>query len=115
MFKILFLSLCLTTLLAAEPNVATLSEAMGHLIGKNLDALGLDFDLDAIVKGLKEEAEGKASPLNEEECVQAIAFLQEEKIIQTAEQALDQADAVSNGDEIDENHTFPATDSAKHR
>ncbi len=99
-----------------ELDVSKISEAMGHMIGKNLDALGLDFDLDAIVKGLKEESEGKSSPLNEDECVQAIATLQEEKMTTTTEQQLENADAVSNGDLInDENNSFPASDSAKHR
>lgn len=84
-----------------ELDVTKISEAMGHMIGKNLDALGLDFDLDAIVKGLKEESEGKSSPLNEDECVQAIATLQEEKMTSTTEQQLENADAVSNGDLID--------------
>ncbi|MGB7978663.1 MAG: FKBP-type peptidyl-prolyl cis-trans isomerase N-terminal domain-containing protein [Chlamydiales bacterium] len=102
-----------------EPDVAKVSEAMGHMIRQNLDLLGLDFDIDAIVKGLREESEGKSSPLNEDECVQAIAALQEEKMTAAAEQELNQADAVSNGEQIndaeDENCPFPATDSAKHR
>jgi hypothetical protein len=97
-------------------DVSKISEAMGHMIGKNLDSLGLDFDLDAIVKGLKEESEGKSSPLNEDECVQAIATLQEEKIALTTEQQLEHEDAISNGDLIDdENNSFPASDSAKYR
>jgi hypothetical protein len=99
-----------------ELNVSKISEAMGHMIGKNLDALGLDFDLDAIVKGLKEESEGISSPLNEDECVQAIATLQDEKMNSTTEQQLLNEDAISNGSLIDdENNSFPASDSAKHR
>lgn len=114
MFKaLLLLALSLS---AAENDVAKISEAMGHIIGKNLDTLGLDFDLEAIVKGLKEESEGKASPLNEEECVEAIANLQEEKMGKAVDQELETADALSNGDQIqDENHTIPAADSTKYR
>lgn len=118
MFKKWFLfSLFLTPLLAEETTeeVAKVSEAMGHIIGKNLEALGLDFDLDALVKGLLEEAQGKASPLSEEECVQTIALLQEEKILKTGEQELEREDAVSNGDQIDENRFIPTPDSAKYR
>ncbi len=116
MFKpLLFLALALFAD-AAEPDVAKISEAMGHIIGKNLDTLGLDFDLDAIVKGLKEESEGKVSPLNEEECVEAIAILQEEKMNTTTSNELETVDALSNGDLIqDENHTIPATDPSKYR
>ena len=113
MFKTI---LFLLPLAAFAEDVAKISEAMGHIIGKNLQLLGLDFDMDAIVKGLKEESEGKSSPLNEDECVQAIATLQEEKISTTANQELEMADAVSNGDQIhDEDHSFPTPDSSKHR
>lgn len=100
-----------------EQNIAKVSEAMGHIIGKNLDSLGLDLDLDAVVKGLKAEAEGKGSPMNEDECIQAIAALQEEKMNIATEKELQNADAISNGTQIqdDENHPFPASDSAKHR
>jgi hypothetical protein len=102
----------------SEPlDVVKISEAMGHMIGKNLEALGLDFDLDAIVKGLKDESEGINSPLNEDECVQAIAALQEEKMLDTTEEELQNADAISNGDQIneDENHPFSTSDSSKYR
>lgn len=110
------LFLCLTlALFGEEPDVGKISEAMGHIIGKNLESLGLDFDLDAIVKGLKEESQGKASPLNEDECVQAIAQLQEEKITTLSEDELKQADSVSNGDQLDEDHPIPAADSPKYR
>lgn len=120
MFKTVLFTLPL--ILSAEESDATLdvtkvSEAIGHMIGKNLDDLGLDFDLDAIVKGLREESEGISSPLNEDECVQAITVLQEEKMEKCADGELQKADAISNGDQIqdDEDHTFPAADSAKYR
>lgn len=115
MIRAILLSLPLI-LTAEELDVSKVSEAMGHMIGKNLDALGLDFDLDAIVKGLKEEAEGKSSPMNEDECVQAIAILQEEKMERTVEEELKEADAISNGDQIkdDEDHPFSTTNSPKH-
>lgn len=117
MFKlILFLSLSLS-LFSEELDIVKVSEAMGHIIGKNLEELGLDLDLDAIVKGLKEEQQGLHSPLNEDECVQAIAQLQEEKISSVTEQEFERVDSVSNGDQIEENenHPIPTADSAKYR
>ncbi len=111
----LLLGIALTGFSDEALDVAKVSEAMGHIIGKNLQSLGLDFDLDAIVKGLKEESEGKNSPLNDDECVQAIAQLQEEKISATIETELKQADAVSNGDEIHEDSPLPTPDSSKYR
>ncbi|MBU6383590.1 MAG: hypothetical protein KGR16_04680 [Verrucomicrobia bacterium] len=102
MFK-MFLFACPLLLGAAEKelDVSKVSEAIGHMIGKNLEELGLDFDLDAVVKGLKEESEGIRSPLNEDECVQAIATLQEEKMENRVNQELQTIDAISNGDEIE--------------
>ncbi|MBX9744233.1 MAG: FKBP-type peptidyl-prolyl cis-trans isomerase [Chlamydiales bacterium] len=89
MKKSLLLSLCTAFSLYAtaptEQNIAKISEAMGHLIGKNLEALGLELDVQAIVKGLQDAAAGKGSPMKEEECVQAIALLQEEHVEMLAE------------------------------
>ena len=100
MLKWILLLFPLMTFAEEEMDVAKVSEAMGHMIGKNLDALGLDFDIEAIVKGLKQENEGKASPLNEDECVQAIATLQDEKMAMTQDAELKSADAISNGSEL---------------
>lgn len=115
MRKIVLFLTCISPLFCQELDVTQVSEAIGHLIGKNLEQLGVDFDLDSLVKGLKEESEGKRSPLNEEECVQALAKLQEEKILSISEQELKKADTLSNGDQINEDHPLPATDSAKYR
>lgn len=115
MRKILFSLFIATAAFSAELDVVKLSEAVGHMLGKNLQNFGLDFDLDAIAKGLKEESEGKASPLDEEECVQAITELQDEKMSLTTQKTLEQADATSNGNELYENHPFPTANPAKHR
>ena len=72
--KIAFFICFASLAFSKELDVGKISEAIGHLIGKNLEELGVDFDLDAVVKGLKEESEGKASPLSDDECVQAILF-----------------------------------------
>jgi peptidylprolyl isomerase len=63
-----------------SPDVAKLSEAMGHLIGKNLQSMGLPIDIDALVRGMKAGCDGQEAPLSEDECVQALADLQEETL-----------------------------------
>ena len=60
-----------------QPEIARISEAFGHLIGKNLESLGFDFDMQAVVQGLKDSSIGKASPMSEVECIQAITTIQE--------------------------------------
>ncbi|MCB1108872.1 MAG: FKBP-type peptidyl-prolyl cis-trans isomerase, partial [Chlamydiia bacterium] len=62
-----------------KPDLAKLSEAFGHMIGQNLDSLGFDFDMDQVLKGLKDSIAGIESPLSEAETVQAITAIQEEE------------------------------------
>lgn len=73
--------------------IEQISEAMGHLIGKNLQSIGLPFDLQAVVKGMQDAAEGKSAPIEEETCIQAIALLQEDQLNQAADENLQKASA----------------------
>ena len=66
-----------------DPN--KVSEAFGHLIGKNLESLGFDFDIQKIIKGLEDSIAGKTPPMTETQCVQAISYVQEEAFQKTAE------------------------------
>lgn len=54
-----------------------LSEAFGHFIGKNLKSPGLSFDLDSIIKGIREGAAGQPSPLTEKEYEKMMLAVQE--------------------------------------
>lgn len=74
-----------------EPDVKKISEAMGFLIAKNLEDLGLKLDVDLVMKGLKEAKQGKASPLTEEECIAAISKIQENYLKETGEKNLSKA------------------------
>lgn len=69
------------------------SEAFGHLIGKNLDSLGFKFDMDKVTKGIADFNNGKESPMNETECVQAISVVQEEEFQKLANDNLDEANS----------------------
>ncbi|MBS0621187.1 MAG: FKBP-type peptidyl-prolyl cis-trans isomerase [Verrucomicrobia bacterium] len=62
----------------AQPaDISRISEAFGHVIGKNLEGIGVKFDIAQVIKGLQDEAAGKNSPMTEMECVQAISAVQE--------------------------------------
>jgi peptidylprolyl isomerase len=76
-----------------KEEIAKISEAMGHLIGKNLHALGLPLDIEALVRGMQEASIGKESPLTEEECMNALSHLQEESLNIVAEMNLNDANA----------------------
>lgn len=57
-----------------------LSEAFGHFIGRNLKSPGVAFDLDSIIKGMREGAAGQPAPMSDQEYeammlkVQELAF-----------------------------------------
>lgn len=75
------------------------SEAFGHLIGKNIETIGIKFDLSAVLKGIQDSANGKNSPMSDVECVQAIAAVQETTFKLQAQDNLKQAEEflVTNG------------------
>lgn len=75
----------------AQPDIAKISEAFGHLIGKNIDTLGVKFDLEYVIRGLQDSINGKASPLNETECIQAISAAQEAAFKNMAQENLKKA------------------------
>jgi peptidylprolyl isomerase len=44
-----------------------LSEAFGHFIGRNLQTPGLKFDMESLIKGIREGAAGEPAPMSEKE------------------------------------------------
>ncbi len=75
-----------------EIDIAQISEAFGHLIGKNLDAPGFSFDVDGIIRGIKSAVKGEESPMSEEEYARAITMIQERAFSQMAAENLDLAE-----------------------
>ncbi|NGX39662.1 MAG: putative FKBP-type peptidyl-prolyl cis-trans isomerase FkpA [Chlamydiae bacterium] len=62
----------------AKVSEAKVSESFGHLIGKNINTMNLDFDIASVMKGVQDSLDGKESPMSEEDCIQAITAAQEE-------------------------------------
>lgn len=58
-------------------DMTKLSEAFGNFIGRNLQSPGLSFDLEGIIKGIREGAAGKPSPLTEKEYEEMMTAVQE--------------------------------------
>jgi len=99
LFRIVFFTLSLSLpLFSAEENqkstknVAELSEAFGHMIGKNIETLGIKVDIAHVVKGLEDAANGKESPMTEAECIQALSAAQEEAHQELAKENLEKAE-----------------------
>ncbi len=66
-----------TTEAAQSMDIAKISEAFGHVISKNLENIGVKFEMAKVIQGLKDASEGKTAPMSEMECIQAIAAVQE--------------------------------------
>lgn len=90
--KTLLFLLCTIEIFAFE-DTRKISESLGHLIGKNLESLGLPIDMQALVKGMEDSAAGKDSPLNEDACVEALTALREQKLLEKGEKNLIEAAA----------------------
>lgn len=74
-----------------ELDIKKLSTAFGNFIGRNLKGPGVSFDMDALIAGIREGAEGKPSPMSEEEYEEALTALQEKAFNDVSKQNLEQA------------------------
>jgi peptidylprolyl isomerase len=58
-------------------DIAKISEAFGHVISKNLENIGVKFEMAKVIQGLQDATDGKTAPMSEMECIQAISAVQE--------------------------------------
>ncbi len=72
-------------------DVDAISKTLGHLIVRHLDNPGIDFNIEQMVQGIKDEKAGNPSPMSEEEYEQTIALVQEKIFLKTAENNLEEA------------------------
>ncbi len=105
--SLLAFCICIPLLLAAdttqEPDLKKLSETFGNLIGRSLKGPGFSFDLDSLIQGIKNGADGKPAPLTDEQYEQGMAAVQEKLINHMAEENLKTAEDFlkKNGKEAD--------------
>lgn len=74
-------------------DIRKMSEAFGHILAKNLETIGVKFDVAQIVKGFEDSMSGKESPMTEIECIQAITAAQELVFKQQCSENLKRAEA----------------------
>lgn len=74
-------------------DISKVSEAFGNFIGRTLNnpSLGIKFDIEAVIKGIREGSEGKPSPMSERDYEEAVVILQEQGIKKLAEENLAKA------------------------
>lgn len=68
--------------------IVQLSEAFGHFIGRNISSGGVEFDLEAIIRGMREGAAGKPAPLSDGDYQAMMGRLQQQAFTQLAESNL---------------------------
>lgn len=76
----------------AKIDLAKISKSFGHIVGKNLESLGFAFNIEQVIEGMQDAMAGKAPPMDENECVQAISLIQEETFKKLATSNLKLAD-----------------------
>lgn len=72
----------------SKDDIVKASEAFGHFIGRNLKAPGVNFDLESIIKGMREGAAGKPAPMKDKEYEELMSKIQEQAYTQLAEENL---------------------------
>lgn len=60
-----------------DSEMPRISEAFGNFIGRSLNTPGIKFDVDSLVKGIRDGMAGKPSPMSDEEYEKAMNALQE--------------------------------------
>lgn len=62
----------------APVDMKKISEAFGHFIGRHLKSPNVSFDLDYVIKGMREGVEGKPAPMTDKEYEQAMVAVQKQ-------------------------------------
>lgn len=76
---------------SSDTDMIQVSEAFGHFIGRNLKSPGVKFDLESIIKGMRDGAAGKPAPMTDKEYELAMLKLQEKAYKQLADDNLAEA------------------------
>lgn len=75
----------------SQTDILKVSEAFGHFIGRNLNSPGVKFDLESIIKGMREGAAGKPAPMSDKEYEDMMTILQEKAFKSLTESNLNAA------------------------
>jgi peptidylprolyl isomerase len=73
------------------PDVSKISQALGQLMGKNLESMGIKFDIAKVIEGLRDASQGRDT-LTEAECIEAITAAQEAHFKEMASENLKKAE-----------------------
>jgi len=72
--------------------IALISEAFGHMLAQHIRTLGINFDVAQLVKGLQDAHQGKASPMDEMKCIEALTQARQQAFLHLAKKNLQDAE-----------------------
>ena len=71
-----------------EVDMKKVSEAFGNFIGRNLNSSGMQFDLESVIKGIRDGSAGKPSPLSDQEYEAMMLKVQEKAFSKLSDENL---------------------------
>ncbi len=71
-----------------ELDMTKVSEAFGHFIGRHLKSPGMEFNLDAVIKGIRDGAAGKPAPMSDKEYEKMMLMVQKNAIEKASKENL---------------------------
>lgn len=77
----------------SREEILKLSEAFGHFIGRNLNNPGIQFDLESIIRGMRNGVAGNPAPMTDQEYEKMMAKLQESAFQQLSQENIKAANA----------------------
>jgi|694.fasta_scaffold35609_3 peptidylprolyl isomerase len=60
----------------SKEDIQKISEAFGHFIGRNLNTPGINFDVEGVIRGIRNGVAGKPSPMSDKEYEEKMLMLQ---------------------------------------
>ena len=76
----------------SKEDLTKASGAFGHFIGRNLKTPAIQFDIDAIIQGIRDGASGKPAPMSDKDYEQLMSKVQEHAITVLTKENLKAAD-----------------------
>lgn len=81
----------------SQDEIKSISAALGHFLGRNLNTPGINFDLDSVIQGMRDGSAGKPAPMTEKEFEETMAQLQKRAYEKQAENNLKAANEYLEG------------------
>lgn len=72
----------------SKEDIQKISEAFGHFIGRNLNTPGVNFDVDSVIKGIRDGVAGKPAPMSDKDYEEKMMLLQKVAFSKLAEHNL---------------------------